>query len=880
MRAMVVRKPGGPDALVLEDIAPPPLRRNDVRIRVEACGVCYHDIVTRNGTMRRGVEMPFIPGHEVSGIVESVGPDVRVFRPGDRVATLQRRHICGHCKHCRNDQETACAEREFLGDAGLNGGYSELVCVEQDNVALVPDNVDLASAAIVACTVGSELNAIRDVARLRAGERLLINGAGGGLGIHGVQLAHISGAEVIAVTGSPQKVEAIRAAGADHVVLYDRGEDFSAKVRALTGGEGVDVAVDNVGSHTFERDAQEPRAARTLDLHRAAQRRFREAQPRAAVLPRHLDPERAEHQPASVPGLPRPGAPRAGEADGLDRDAAGARRGRAPHGGERGAHRPHPAAAVAGGVNRGDKPMAMPAARTIPQLIDELAARFPDRDALIDGGRRFTFATMRDRVEDIARGLVALGVGRGDKVAILMGNRAEWVLTDLAILSLGAVMVGVNTWSTTRELDYVLNQSDTCVLVTGDRFLKSDYLAQLDELRPWSATLPQLRHVVVVGGGTRPDMIGFDAMVAAGAAVPREEVRTRAAAVLPEDLAYLLYTSGSTARPKGVMLLQRPLIENLYGIGARLGIDETDRLWLVISLFWGLGCSNALFAAFTHGACVVLQESFEPAAALRIMEAERCTVFYGTGNIVQALLEHPDFAARDLSALRKGATIGTPDQMRRVMRDLLPQACQIFGLTETYGNCAVGDWRDPDEVRATAVGRVLPGSAFRIVDVETGDVRESGTGELRVKGHVTPGYYKDPERTAEAFDAEGWFRTGDLSHIDEDGRLHFRTRLKEMLKTGGINVSPAEVQDVLLQHPAVEQAHVVGLPDEARGEIVAAVIVLKRGAPADEAGLAAHCREALAAYKVPRRFRIVESTELPLTVTGKLQRNRLHMLFD
>ena len=252
MRAMVVREPGGPEALVLEDIPPPPLRRNDVRIRVEACGVCFHDIVTRNGTLRRGVEMPLIPGHEVSGIVESVGPDVRGFKSGDRVATLQRRHICGHCRYCRNDMETACPEREFLGDMGLNGGYAELTCVEEDNVALVPEGIPLDSAAIVACTVGSELNAIRDVAQVRAGERVLINGAGGGLGIHGVQVARLSGAEVIAVTSSADKVDAIREAGADHVVLYGRGEDFSGPVRALTGGEGVDVAVDNVGSHTFD----------------------------------------------------------------------------------------------------------------------------------------------------------------------------------------------------------------------------------------------------------------------------------------------------------------------------------------------------------------------------------------------------------------------------------------------------------------------------------------------------------------------------------------------------------------------------------------------------------------------------------------------------
>lgn len=524
--------------------------------------------------------------------------------------------------------------------------------------------------------------------------------------------------------------------------------------------------------------------------------------------------------------------------------------------------------------------MPMPVARTIPAFLDEFALKHADREALVGSGQRYTFAALRDRVRELARGLAAIGVRHGDKVAILMGNRPEWVLMDLAVLSLGAVMVGVNTWSSTRELEYVLAQSDTTVLVTANRFLKSDYLAQLEELRPWPEKLPSLRHVIVVGEGVRPDMMTFAEFVAAGATVPHDDVRARAAPVAPEDLAYLLYTSGSTAKPKGVMLLQRPLIENLHGIGERLGIEAGDRLWLVISLFWGLGCSNALFAALTHGACVVLQESFEPTEALRLMEAERCTVFYGTGNIVQALLDHPDFARRDLSALRKGATIGNPGHMRRIMRDFLPMACQIYGLTETYGNCAIGDWRDPDEVRATSIGRVLPGTRFRLVDPDTGAVLPgAGTGELRVKGHVTPGYYKDPERTAAAFDEHGWFMTGDLCHIDADGRLGFRARIKEMLKTGGINVSPAEVQDVLQRHPAVDQAHVVGLPDEARGEIVAAVVVLKRGAAAGETELLAHCRAEMAAYKVPRRLRIVEAVDLPLTVTGKLQKNRLHTFF-
>lgn len=252
MRAMVVRQPGGPEVLTLEDVPMPDLRPNDVRIKVAACGVCFHDVVTRNGTMRRGVELPFIPGHEVSGVVESVGPAVKGFRPGDRVATAQRRHICGSCKYCRSGRETSCAEREFLGDAGLNGGYAEYVCVEEDNVAHVPEGIPLEEASIVACAIGTELNAIRDVAGLRPGERALVSGAGGGLGIHGVQLARLSGAEVIAITTSQAKAEIIRENGAHHVLVVGRGEDFSKRVMEVTGGEGVDVVVYNVGSVLFQ----------------------------------------------------------------------------------------------------------------------------------------------------------------------------------------------------------------------------------------------------------------------------------------------------------------------------------------------------------------------------------------------------------------------------------------------------------------------------------------------------------------------------------------------------------------------------------------------------------------------------------------------------
>jgi D-arabinose 1-dehydrogenase-like Zn-dependent alcohol dehydrogenase len=252
MRAMVVTRPGGLDALVLTDVPLPDMRPNDVMIKVEACGVCFHDVVTRNGTLKRGVQMPLIPGHEVAGVVEKVGPLVRDFKPGDRVTTVQRRHICGRCRYCRDGRETSCDEREFLGDMGINGGYAEFVCVEDDNVAVVPDGVPLDQAAVVACAVGTELNAIRDVAQVLPGDKVLITGAGGGLGIHGIQIARLSGAFVVAVTTSEKKAQIIKDAGAHEVIVTGRGEDFSGAVKKVTGGDGVDVAIDNVGSVLFQ----------------------------------------------------------------------------------------------------------------------------------------------------------------------------------------------------------------------------------------------------------------------------------------------------------------------------------------------------------------------------------------------------------------------------------------------------------------------------------------------------------------------------------------------------------------------------------------------------------------------------------------------------
>ncbi|MBI3514766.1 MAG: AMP-binding protein [Proteobacteria bacterium] len=523
--------------------------------------------------------------------------------------------------------------------------------------------------------------------------------------------------------------------------------------------------------------------------------------------------------------------------------------------------------------------MTAPASRTIPGLLDEMAARHPDREALIGGDQRYTYAALRAAVRRLAKGLYAHGVRPGDKVGILMGNRPEWVIADLAITMLGGVMVGINTWATAAELEYLLGHSDTTLLITVDRYLRYDYPALLDQIVPRAERLPKLARIVCLGTAGRPDYLDYAALRDGGADVPDATIDAVQRDVAPDDVAYLLYTSGSTSRPKGVQLQHYALIENMWAIGERMHLSGDDRLWLAVSMFWGFACENALFAAMTHGGTVVLQEHFDAGEALALIARERCSVLYGTPNMVQALSEHPARARHDITSLRRGGTLGTPEQIRRAIA-LVPEICHVYGLTETYGSCTVTDAHDPPERRAHGMGPALPGVDIRIADPETGAALPAGTvGEIRVKGYVTCGYYKDPERTAASFDRDGYFLTGDLGLLDDVGALRFRGRIKEMVKTGGINVAPIEVEETLSAHPAVRLAFVVGVPDPVRDEVLGAVIVLMRPDAATAIELLAHCRSALAAYKVPRLIRFVAEAELPLTVTGKVQKNRLAELF-
>jgi fatty-acyl-CoA synthase len=519
----------------------------------------------------------------------------------------------------------------------------------------------------------------------------------------------------------------------------------------------------------------------------------------------------------------------------------------------------------------------IPASRTLGALLDEIAARQPDAEAVVFGTQRLTYAALRARADAFAHALRAVGVAPGDRVAILLPNRPEWLVAAFAAAKAGAIVTALSTFSTPRELAWALEHSGATAIVMTAAFRGRDFLSALLGLCPElmacapgrlaSARLPQLQTVICLGPRT-PGVFALDDF-AGGSSTPGALPGAR-----PEDLCYLLYTSGSTATPKGVTLAHRGVIENGFNIGERQHLTANDRLWLAVPLFWSFGAANALPAIVTHGGCVVLQEAFEAGEALALIERERCTVYYGMANMARAMLEHPDRPRRSLVSMRTGLTIGLPEDIAMTMEALgARELCNVYGSTETYGNCAVTDAHDPLPLRLETQGLPLPGMEIRVVDPATREPLATGeVGELCVRGYVTPGYYRAPDIDAGVFDRDGFFMTGDLGMVGHDGRVRFRGRLKEMIKTGGVNVAPLEVEEVLLQHPAVKQAHVVGIPDRIKTELVAAAVEVHAGAAVDASTLVAFCRERLATYKVPARLILLESDDFPRTPTGKIHK--------
>ena len=395
-----------------------------------------------------------------------------------------------------------------------------------------------------------------------------------------------------------------------------------------------------------------------------------------------------------------------------------------------------------------------PKSRTLGDLLDEMAAARPKAEAVVFQGERLDYAGLKARADAFARALIAIGIGRGDRVALLVSNRPEWLVAAFAAAKLGAVTAAISTFSSPRELAFMLDHSGAKALVMLDAFRGRDFLGAV---RAERARLPGLRTIVKLDGRPAAGFLTLPEFLERGRSVEPEALAAAQRAVRPEDIAFLLYTSGSTAAPKGVQLAHGPLIANGFDIGERMHLSASDRVWLAVPLFWSFGSANALPAIMTHRGTIVLQEGFDAGEAIALIEREHCSVYYGVGNMARALAEHPEHPGRRLGAMRTGLAIGPPEDIALTIAALgAEELCNVYGATETYGNCAVTDALDPLPLRLSTQGPPLPGMTIRAVDLLTRQPLPAGeVGELAVKGYVTPGYFRAPELDAGAFDNGG-----------------------------------------------------------------------------------------------------------------------------
>ena len=518
---------------------------------------------------------------------------------------------------------------------------------------------------------------------------------------------------------------------------------------------------------------------------------------------------------------------------------------------------------------------------TIGQLLTRLAESVPEREALVysDRNLRWTFAALEREARVIARGLMACGVGRGDRVAVWATNVPEWIVLQFALAKAGAVLVTVNTSLRAREIEYLLRQSESSVLITIAGFKGVDYMAEFREARPGT-----VKQVLFIGASCPPDAIPYEQLRTMAARISERELDERESAVAVDDVINMQYTSGTTGFPKGVMLSSRNIVNNGYWIGEGLGYTPTDRLCLCVPLFHCFGCVLGVLAAYTHGACLCPIEAFDASRVLETVDREKCTSLYGVPTMFLAELEHPEFGRFRTDSLRTGIMAGAlcPEPlMRRVIEKMhLPELTIVYGLTETSPGLTQTP-RNADLVERTqTVGRVMPETEVRIVDPHTGaDVATGADGELWARGYVVmQGYYKMPDATNAAITSDGWLRSGDQASIDADGRVRITGRIKDIIIRGGENIAPKEVEDVLRTHAAIADASVYAVRSEFFGEEVAAALRLHPGAAIDIEEVQAFCRDRLARFKIPRFMRIVDG--FPMTASGKIQKFRLREMHE
>jgi fatty-acyl-CoA synthase len=506
---------------------------------------------------------------------------------------------------------------------------------------------------------------------------------------------------------------------------------------------------------------------------------------------------------------------------------------------------------------------------TIGENFERTVRRNPNTDALVDvaSDRRWTYAELNADVDFVGRGLMALGIEAGERVGIWAPNCAEWTIAQYATAKIGAILVNINPAYRTHELAYVLNQSGVRTLISATAFKTSDYVAMVDEVRP---QCDALREVIFLGTDDWDDLKRDD--------VTEDALRSRMAGLTNTDPINIQYTSGTTGFPKGATLSHRNILNNGFFVTEQLNFGPDDRLCIPVPFYHCFGMVLANLGCTTHGTTMVIPApGFDPGLTLDAIEKERCTGVYGVPTMFIAMLGDPGFAGRDLSSLRTGIMAGAVcpvEVMKRCVNEMhMTEVAIVYGMTETSPASCQTLIDDDLERRTATIGRALPHVEVKIVCTETGRILPRGQpGEFCTRGYsVMLGYWNDEEKTREAIDADGWMHTGDLAVMREDGYCNVVGRIKDMVIRGGENVYPREVEEFLYTHPDIEDAQVIGVPDEKYGEEICAWIRMKPGRPAlDAEAVKAFATGKLARYKIPRYVQIVE--EFPMTVTGKVRK--------
>jgi fatty-acyl-CoA synthase len=528
---------------------------------------------------------------------------------------------------------------------------------------------------------------------------------------------------------------------------------------------------------------------------------------------------------------------------------------------------------------------------TVGGLLDHIAGRYPDRDALVypERGLRYTWREFNEVCRQVAKGLLKLGIRKGEHLSIWAYNVPEWVILQFATAKIGAILVTINTSYKSAELEYILSQSDSTTLFLVKSFKDTDYVQTLYDVVPElsgaepgklaSAKLPFLKNVFFIGDETPVGMLNFQRILELGKDVPDGELTAVEQTLDRHEVINMQYTSGTTGFPKGVMLTHFNVVNNGFNIGECMRFTENDRLCIPVPFFHCFGCVLGVMACVTHGSAMVPVEIFDPLKVLQTIETERCTAVHGVPTMFIAELEHPEFSRFDLTSLRSGIMAGSNcpiEVMKKVISQMHASEITIaYGQTESSPVITQTRTNDPIELRVATVGRALPDVEVKIVDIETGATLPPGKqGELCTRGYlVMKGYYKMPEETAKAIDKDKWLHTGDLAVMDENGYCKITGRIKNMIIRGGENIYPREIEEFLYTHPNISDVQVYGVPDRKYGEQVMAAVILKKGVSMTDDEVREFCKGKIANYKIPRYVKFVDS--YPMTASGKIQKFKL-----